>query len=212
MSASDYAREDNLIYVSKGIIAREPSAARVGSTKSSFLLITPAGRILGGGLDFFFYHPFVSRSYALTKAEVIVCNKQLVNQVLSVDMALQQTLQQHFEFCHLSNSITLEAVSGLPVAERVKLYLLSWAVYWAVLMVDHDEQSQIRIPLPLLREDFSRLISTSKASVDKLFITWKNEGLSYTETPYLYYRSEMVKPLLPWLCIFDEYRSTTVTT
>lgn len=208
VSASDYAREDNLIYVSKGMIAREPSASRIGTSKSTSLSITPAGRILGGGLDFFFCHPFASRSYALTKAEVIVCNKKLLNQVLSVDTALQQTLQQHFELCHLSNSITLEAVSGLPVVERIKLYLLSWAVYWGVLMVDSDERSWIRIPLPLLREDFSRLISTSKASVDKTFIAWKNEGLTYTETPYLYYRSDMVKPLLPWLCIFDEYRST----
>ena len=208
LHASLYDREDNLIYVSKGMIAREPSALRTGRTKISALSIAPAGRILGGGLDYYFCHPFASHSYSLTKAEIIVCSKKLLNQVLNVEQTLYQTMQQHFELCHLSNSITLEVVSGLALLERLKLYILSWGVYWGVLVQGMDGNMWIRIPLPLLRDDIARLVGTSKASVDKIFIGWKNDGLAYTETPYLYFRTDLVQHLLPWLCIFDEYRLT----
>lgn len=208
IAANKYAYEDQLVYINKGIVARTPSASRLTGNKIASLSISPAGRILGGGLDYFFCHPFSTRSYALTKSEVVICSKKLLNQILTSNPVLHQTLHQHFELCHLSNSITLEAISSLPVTERIKLYLLSWAVYWGVLLIDETETEWIRIPLPLLREDFARLISASRASVDKTFISWKNEGFVYNESPYMFFRSVMIKEMLPWLCVFDEYRGS----
>lgn len=204
---SEYVQADHLIYVNKGIIARTHTKAKAADAKLDFLSITPAGRILGGGLDYFFCHPFSSYHYALTKSEIVVCSKKMLNQILAGDAAMNETLRQHFELCHLSSSITLEAISSLPVIERIKLYLLSWAVYWGVLMIDDDGGKWIRIPLPLLREDFSRLISASKTSVDKVFVMWQKEGRVHTNSPHLFFQADLVKEELPWLCVFDEYRS-----
>ncbi len=206
--AEKYAHYDHLIYVRRGIIGQTATPTSGAGSKLHSLSITPAGRILGGGLDFYFCHPFRSTRYALTKSEILVCNKEVLKQILDNDDALQQTLQQYFELCYLSNSITLEAISSLGVTERIKLYLLSWAVYWGVLITDSNETQWVRIPLPLLREEFSRLISSSRASVDKTITTWKKEGILYTEAPYMYFQSSLVVDMMNWLCVFDEFRST----
>lgn len=206
LDADKYIGLDNLIYVTKGIIARTPNKARTAGARKDALWITPPGRILGGGLDFFFCHPFSYINYAMVKSEIVICNKKLLMQILASDAPLNQTLQQQFELCNLSNSITLEALSCLPVQERLQLYLLSWAVYWGTRIVDDqsDKDEWIRIPTPLQRDDISRVIGASRAAVDKSFTDWRQRGVMKLESPYLVFRGSLIRPMLPWLCVYDD--------
>lgn len=106
----------------------------------------------------------------------MVCNKELLLPVLKADPELFFLLGRHFESCALSDRIGFAYMAFAPVEERLKAFVISWAVHYAKLS-EKDGEAWLTMPVPLTRSNRCLLANASSVSTDTYLKRWKDNGV-----------------------------------
>lgn len=178
------SRQDKLIFldrsishlalVTSGVTARNFGNPIVGTENAA--AISPPGHIAFGNLNFFTERPAFGHYFALTKAEVVVCNKELLLPALKADPELFVLLVRHFECCALSDRIGFAFMAFAPVEERLKAFVISWAVHYAKLS-GRDGKPWLTMTVPLTRSNRCLLANASSVSTDTYLKRWKDNSV-----------------------------------
>lgn len=164
----------HLAMVTSGVTARNFGNPTVGTETAA--AISPPGHVAFGNLNFFTERPAFGHYFALTKAEIVVCNKELLLPALKADPELFLLLIQHFESCALSDRLGFAYMAFAPVEERLKAFVISWSVHYAKLY-EKEGNPWLTMPVPLTRSNRCLLANASSVSTDTYLKKWKDNGV-----------------------------------
>lgn len=164
----------HLALVTQGVTARVFGNPNVGTEGAA--AISPPGHLAFGNLNFFTERPAFGHYFALTKAEIVVCSKELLLPALKSDPDLFSLLVQHCESCSLSDRIGFAYQAFEPVEERLKAFAISWAVHYAKLF-EAEGEPWLKMPVPLTRSNRCLLANASSVSTDNYLKKWKDQGV-----------------------------------
>lgn len=194
---------EHLVYVRTGLIGR--AVINPDTRQEMVLALSPPRRMAAGTLNFFSGLPCVGKYFAFESSELICCPQSLVRAVIADNPGLIRSLAIHCELLALSNRLTSCSQLILPVRRRLPLFLLAWACAFGVWSKRHGgNESWIRAPLPVVRSDLARLVSTSVVTIDRQTAEWRSAGLLVREARTLWIKPALLEESLDWLCRLDE--------
>lgn len=192
--ARGYENED-LFVVCRGVTARG-----FGNLSQERISLSPPGRLAAGYLNFFSGRNAAEHCYALTDAEVCRCPKRLLNAVLDKDSALAKLCMIQFEYCHLSDRLDLACHSLLDAKDRLKAYLMSWAVVYGDLHREEgEERTWIRMLSPMPMRVQSLIVNASPNWVDRMIHVWRKEDLWRRDREWVLVAPELLQEAYVWV-------------
>lgn len=197
---SSHSKIHHLVMVTQGVTARNAGTPFVTSKGSAIAMV---GHIAFGNLNFFTNRAAIGHYYALTKAELIVCDKEHLWPVLKAEPELFQLLIKQFEYCTLSDRLGFTLYSFASVEQRLKAFVIGWAMEYAEVFYEGDEM-WLKMPTPLTRGNLSNIVNASTVSIDSCLTKWKKEGKWHREEDVIYTPVSFFEETYHWLRLTEE--------
>ena len=112
----------DIVLVQQGVTARNFGNAVSGPKAAA---ISTPGHFACGNLNFLTRRPSLGTYFALTKAQVVVCPKDLLLPVLSTDPELFAYTIRLLESCTLSDRVGFALMAFAPVDLRLKAFVVT---------------------------------------------------------------------------------------
>ena len=196
----------HLAVVTNGVTARNFGNPTVATEKAA--AISPVGHLALGNLNFFTGRPAFGHYFALTNAEIYICDRELIMPILKTEPTLLAALIRHFESCALSDRIGLALMAFSPVEQRLKAFAISWAIHFADSFYK-DGKMWLRMPVPLTRSNRCLVANASSVSTDNYLKKWKDEGVWIREGDYITFPVDFFEDAYKWMRHSEEQSSYT---
>ncbi|MDO5531560.1 Crp/Fnr family transcriptional regulator [Sutterella sp.] len=164
----------NLMTVVTSGVAGRAFGSMYNQSKQGMALAV-AHRICGGNHTFYSGRPGNGRYFAVTDCEVITLPNARIRERMEEDADFRHEVEVQLECCIQSDRIGLAANAVLPVQDRVKLYLLTWAFCYCTLE-KRDGEEWVRYPLILPQTQIARVTSASLIHVKRCFSDLRASG------------------------------------
>ncbi len=183
-------------YVRRGVTGR--SAGDPHGQKSLAIAISTPGHIAYGNLNFFTERHAIGRYFSLTPAEVVVCERDLLYNLITKDPELLSLLVKQFECCTLSDRLGFISLALLSAEDRLKGFGCTWAANYGEL-IERDGIEWIRMPAPLSRRVRTAIVSVSDTWLDAKLQAWKKSRVWLREGDWVFVRPELLEPVYAWM-------------
>lgn len=185
-----------LVLVEQGVVARNFGMA--SSKPHTSAAISTPGHLGSGNLNFFTRRPVFGQYFALTRAEVTCCAKDLLLSVLSTDPKLFSLLLKHLECCTLSDRVGFALVAFAPVELRIKAFVITWAIHFAKIIEDGSDLV-VKMPVPLTRNNRCLVANASSVSTDSCLKSWKDKGVWIREGDFVTFPASFFDDAYRWM-------------
>lgn len=195
---------NHLALVTQGVTARNFGNPIVGTEVAA--AISPPGHLAFGNLNFFSERPAFGHYFALTKAEIIICNKEHLLPALKTQPELFLLLLRHFEGCSLSDRIGFAFMAFAPVEERLKAFVIGWAVHYGKLFYQ-DNEAWVKMPVPLTRSNRCLVANASSVSIDTYLKKWRTNGVWNRDGDFVSFPVSFFEDTYSWMRNSEEQSS-----
>jgi CRP-like cAMP-binding protein len=134
----------DIVLVQQGVTARNFGNAVSGPKAAA---ISTPGHFACGNLNFLTRRPSLGSYFALTKAQVVVCPKDLLLPVLTTDPELFAYTIRLLESCTLSDRVGFALMAFAPVDLRLKAFVVTWAIHYCRRLDQMPYSSDTEQPL-----------------------------------------------------------------
>lgn len=204
-------RINHLAFVLQGVTARNFGTPKAGPETDKAAAISPPGHVAFGNLNFFTTRPAFGHYFALTKAEIVICEKPLLLPVLRAEPKLLELLLKHFESCTLSDRIGLAYMAFASVEQRLKAFVISWAVHYAVPFYK-DGAMWLKMPVPLTRSNRCIVANASSVSTDNCLKKWKDQDVWIRNGDFVSFPVSFFEDTYHWMRSSEEQSEYSYTT
>lgn len=187
----------DIVLVQQGVTARNFGNAVSGPKAAA---ISTPGHFACGNLNFLTRRPSLGTYFALTKAQVVVCPKDLLLPVLSTDPELFAYTIRLLESCTLSDRVGFALMAFAPVDLRLKAFVVTWAIHYGKLSAD----GFIKCPIPLTRNNRCLVANASPVSTDNALKRWKEEGAWVRDGDFVTFPADFVDDAYQWMRSAEE--------
>lgn len=194
-----------IVLVTAGVIARNFGIEGIGPKAAA---ISTPGHIGSGNLNFLTGRPACGSYFALTKAKVVFCPKDVLLPVLSSDKDLLMRMLKHLETCTLSDRMGFALMAFAPVELRLKAFVVSWAVHYGKILKT-DGQTYVKVPVPLTRNNRCLVANASALSTDKCLKAWKESGMWQRDGDFITFPTAFVEDAYSWMRNSEENSAYT---
>ena len=199
--ADEYLLDPNepvnkVAYVRRGVTGR--SAGDPHGQKASAIAISTPGHIAYGNLNFFTERHAIGRYFALTPAEIVVCDRNLLYSLIFKDPELLELTVKQFECCMLSDRLAFASLALLNAENRLKAFGCTWAANYGE-RVEKADGEWIKMPAPMSRRVRTAIISVSGNWLDGKLQEWMKAGVWLREGDWVWVRADFLDPVYVWM-------------
>lgn len=203
-------RINHLAFVLQGVTARNFGTPKAGPETDKAAAILPLATLPSATLNFFTTRPAFGHYFALTKAEIVICEKPLLLPVLRAEPKLLGLLLKHFESCTLSDRIGLAYMAFASVEQRLKAFVISWAVHYAVPF-HRDGNMWLKMPVPLTRSNRCIVANASSVSTDNHLKKWKDQDVWIRNGDFVSFPVSFFEDTYHWMRSSEEQSAYSYT-
>lgn len=193
---------DKIAYVRAGVTAR--TAGDPHAQSASAMAIATPGRLATGNLNFFTQRAAFGRYFAVVPAEIVICDRQDVYDVVIHDAELLRIFACQFEASALSDRIAFISMALHDAQSRLKTFSCAWAICFGEMVTDETGLEWIKMPVPLTRQVRASIIKVSSNCIDNILKQWMRAGLYLRKGDCVWIQPHLVEDIYQWMRRTDE--------